>query len=104
MATRDEAACKKLFLARDWAISGRFQTRICLTLVGVRRRIAAQKFVSPGCDSGRERLPMRVIRYALIAILLLLARPANAQKLREVPRITNRHAAWQKRVMPRPKP
>jgi hypothetical protein len=46
---------------------------------------------------------MRVIRYALIAILLLSAGSARAQQLREIPRITNRHAAWQKRVLQRPK-
>ena len=47
---------------------------------------------------------MRVIRYALIAIVLLSASSAQAQNLREVPRITNRHAAWQKKAMQRPKP
>ncbi len=47
---------------------------------------------------------MRAIRYALIAILLLSAGSAQAQKLRVVPRITNRHAAWTKRMLQRPKP
>ena len=41
---------------------------------------------------------MRVIRYALIAILLSSAAPAQAQNLRVVPRISNRRAAWQKRM------
>ena len=78
----------KLFLARIPVNRGVFKPRICLTLVGVRRRIAAQKFVGPGCDSGRECLPMRVIRFTLIAILLLSAGSARAQRLREIPRIT----------------
>ena len=101
---------KKLFLPWRGAELGRFIGRISLTGVWVRRRIAALKFLSPGCESGRERSPMRVIRYALIAILLSSAAPAQAQNLRVVPRISNRHAAWQKRmrqfpslVRPRPR-
>ena len=44
---------------------------------------------------------MRVIRFAFIA-LLLSATCAQAQNLRVVPRISNRRAAWQKRMLQLP--